>query len=78
MEAIMQGAAMRLRPKLMTVSVIIAGLLPVMYSDAIGADVMKRIAAPLIGGMLTAPLLSLIVIPSIYLWWHEKDISNAN
>lgn len=76
--AIIQGAAMRLRPKLMTVSVIVAGLLPVMYSGAIGADVMKRIAAPLIGGMLTAPLLSLIVIPSIYLWWHEKSLHQPN
>ncbi len=68
--AIMQGAAMRLRPKLMTVSVIVVGLLPVMFSDAIGADVMKRVAAPLIGGMLTAPLLSLLVVPSLYLWWQ--------
>ena len=71
-EAIIQGAAMRLRPKMMTVSVIVAGLLPVMFSSAIGADVMKRIAAPLIGGMVTAPLLSLIVIPVLYLWWHER------
>ncbi|HEY5993015.1 MAG TPA: CusA/CzcA family heavy metal efflux RND transporter [Gallionellaceae bacterium] len=71
-DAIIQGAAMRLRPKMMTVSVIVAGLLPVMFSSAIGADVMKRIAAPLIGGMVTAPLLSLIVMPTLYLWWHEK------
>jgi Cu(I)/Ag(I) efflux system membrane protein CusA/SilA len=67
-QAVTQGAVQRLRPKLMTVSVIVAGLLPVMFSDAIGADVMKRIAAPLVGGMLTAPLLSLLVIPVIYLW----------
>ncbi len=71
-EAIIHGAALRLRPKMMTVSVIVAGLLPVMFSDAIGTDVMKRIAAPLIGGMITAPLLSLIVIPAVYLWWHER------
>ncbi len=70
--AIIQGAALRLRPKMMTVCVIVAGLLPVMFSNAIGTDVMKRIAAPLIGGMLTAPLLSLVVIPMIYLWWQEK------
>jgi copper/silver efflux system protein len=74
-EAIMQGAVLRLRPKLMTVSVIIAGLLPVMYGQATGTDVMKRIAAPLIGGMVTAPLLSLIVIPVVYLWWQEKRLS---
>jgi Cu(I)/Ag(I) efflux system membrane protein CusA/SilA len=70
-EAIMQGAVQRLRPKLMTVSVIIAGLLPVMFGDETGTDVMKRIAAPLIGGMVTAPLLSLIIIPVVYLWWQE-------
>jgi Cu(I)/Ag(I) efflux system membrane protein CusA/SilA len=73
-EAIMQGAVLRLRPKLMTVSVIIAGLLPVMFGQATGTDVMKRIAAPLIGGMVTAPLLSLIVIPVVYLWWQEKTL----
>lgn len=70
--AIIQGAAMRLRPKMMTVSVIVAGLLPVMFSHETGADVMKRIAAPLIGGMVTAPLLSLIVIPLVYLFWQER------
>ena len=75
--AIMQGAAQRLRPKLMTVSVIVVGLLPVMYSDAIGADVMKRVAAPLIGGMLTAPLLSLLVIPTLYLWWQGAALERG-
>ena len=77
-EAIIQGAAMRLRPKMMTVTVIVAGLLPVMFSGAIGADVMKRIAAPLIGGMVTAPLLSLIVIPTLYLWWHERSFDRSH
>jgi Cu(I)/Ag(I) efflux system membrane protein CusA/SilA len=72
--AIMQGAVLRLRPKLMTVSVIIAGLLPVMYGQATGTDVMKRIAAPLIGGMVTAPLLSLIIMPVVYLWWQERSL----
>jgi Cu(I)/Ag(I) efflux system membrane protein CusA/SilA len=71
-EAIIQGAVLRLRPKMMTVSVIIAGLLPVMYGQEIGTDVMKRIAAPLIGGMVTAPILSLIIIPVVYLWRQEK------
>lgn len=65
-EAILSGALLRLRPKAMTVAVILGGLLPVMLSDAAGADVMKRIAAPLIGGMISAPLFSLIVIPSVY------------
>ena len=63
---ILAGALLRLRPKAMTVAVILGGLLPVMFSDEAGADVMKRIAAPLIGGMITAPLFSLIVIPAVY------------
>ncbi len=71
---VMRGAVMRLRPKMMTVSVIVAGLLPVMFSDAVGTDVMKRIAAPLVGGMITAPLLSLIVVPVIYLGWQERKL----
>ena len=70
--AIVQGALLRIRPKIMTVSVIVAGLIPVMVSSGTGADVMKRIAAPLVGGMISAPLLSLIVIPVIYAWWQEK------
>src|SRR3990170_4568493 len=72
--AIVQGALMRIRPKVMTVSVIVAGLIPVMVSSGTGADVMKRIAAPLVGGMISAPLLSLIVIPVIYAWWQEKNL----
>ena len=74
---VMRGAVQRLRPKMMTVSVIVAGLLPVMFSDAVGTDVMKRIAAPLVGGMITAPLLSLIVIPVIYLGWQEKQLART-
>ena len=74
-EAIVQGALLRIRPKMMTVSVILAGLLPVMFSEGTGTEVMKRIAAPLLGGMLTAPLLSLIVIPVLYSWWKERSIA---
>jgi copper/silver efflux system protein len=77
LSAVIAGAALRLRPKMMTVSVIVVGLLPVMFSDAVGTDVMKRIAAPLVGGMLTAPLLSLVVIPLIYLGWQEKKLTSA-
>jgi len=73
--AIVEGALLRIRPKLMTVSVILAGLAPIMASDATGADVMKRIAAPLVGGMITAPLLSLIIIPVLYSIWQERRIS---
>ncbi len=73
-QAIIHGALLRIRPKMMTVSVIVAGLIPVMVSSGTGADVMKRIAAPLVGGMITAPLLSLIVIPVVYAWWQEKNL----
>jgi len=72
-QAIVQGALLRVRPKMMTVAVIVAGLLPVMFSDGAGSDVMKRIAAPLVGGMLTAPLLSLFVIPALYWLWHRRQ-----
>jgi Cu(I)/Ag(I) efflux system membrane protein CusA/SilA len=65
-EAIREGAVLRVRPKAMTVSVIIAGLLPIMWSQGTGSEVMQRIAAPMIGGMITAPLLSLFVIPVAY------------
>lgn len=64
--ALVAGALLRLRPKAMTVAVILGGLVPVMLSDAAGADIMQRIAAPMIGGMLTAPLFSLLVIPAVY------------
>lgn len=70
--AIIQGALLRVRPKMMTVAVIVAGLLPVMFSAGAGADVMKRIAAPLVGGMVTAPLLSLFVIPVLYWLWQQR------
>ncbi len=73
-QAIIQGALMRARPKMMTVAVIVAGLLPVMFSNGTGSDVMKRIAAPLVGGMLTAPLLSLFVIPVLYSLWQGRSL----
>jgi len=71
LRALIRGASSRVRPKAMTVAVIIGGLLPVMAGDGLGSDVMKRIAAPLVGGMLTAPLLSLILVPVIYEWWQR-------
>ncbi len=76
--AIVQGALLRVRPKLMTVAVIMAGLLPVMFSDGTGSDVMKRIAAPLLGGMVTAPLLSLLVIPVLYELWLARDMATSH
>ena len=62
--AIEEGAVLRVRPKAMTVAVIMAGLLPIMLSEGTGAEVMQRIAAPMVGGMITAPLLSMLVLPA--------------
>lgn len=73
-EAIVEGALLRIRPKIMTVSVIIAGLLPILFSQEAGADVMKRIAAPLAGGMISAAFLSLILIPVVYSLWYGKTL----
>ncbi|MES2721340.1 MAG: efflux RND transporter permease subunit [Pseudomonadota bacterium] len=64
--AIHEGAVQRVRPKAMTVAVIVAGLLPILWGSGTGSEVMQRIAAPMIGGMLTAPLLSLLVVPGVY------------
>jgi Cu(I)/Ag(I) efflux system membrane protein CusA/SilA len=71
--AVMEGAVMRLRPKLMTVLANIFGLMPVMIAVGTGSDTMKRIAAPLIGGLTTSMVLTLIVLPAIYVIWKEKD-----
>jgi Cu(I)/Ag(I) efflux system membrane protein CusA/SilA len=65
-EAIMSGAAGRVRPKMMTVAAIMAGLLPIMWSHGTGSEVMQRIAVPMIGGMVSSTLLTLLVIPAIY------------
>ena len=70
--AIVEGAVLRVRPKAMTVAVIIAGLLPIMLSAGTGSELMQRIAAPMVGGMITAPLLSLFVVPAIYLLWKRR------
>jgi copper/silver efflux system protein len=71
--AIDEGAVQRVRPKAMTVAVIVAGLFPIMWSDGAGSEVMQRIAAPMIGGMLTAPLLSMFVIPAAYLLMRRRS-----
>ena len=76
-DAIFQGAVTRVRPKIMTASVILAGLIPIMWSHGTGADVMKRIAAPMVGGIITSVILTLGVYPVIYyLWkgWEVKDV----
>lgn len=68
-EAIEEGAALRVRPKMMTVTAIMAGLMPIMWSHGTGSEVMKRIAAPMVGGMVSATILTLIVVPAIYGLW---------
>ena len=73
-DAIMHGAVKRVRPKLMTVGVILAGLIPIMFSDGAGADVMKRIAAPMIGGVITSEILELTVYPAIYMIWRGRGL----
>ncbi|QFY90180.1 efflux RND transporter permease subunit [Magnetovirga frankeli] len=72
--AIIEGAVQRVRPKAMTVATIIAGLIPIFIGTGTGSEVMSRIAAPMIGGMITAPLLSLFVLPAVYLLWKRREL----
>jgi Cu(I)/Ag(I) efflux system membrane protein CusA/SilA len=74
LDAIQEGAVLRVRPKAMTVAVILAGLIPIMWSHGTGSEVMQRIAAPMVGGMVTAPLLSLFVVPAVYLLIRRRQI----
>jgi len=74
-DSIMYGAVKRIRPKIMTVSVILAGLIPIMFSHGTGADVMKRIAAPMVGGVITSTILELIIYPAIYMIWRSRGLS---
>ena len=77
-EAIMEGAVQRVRPKMMTVAAIMGGLLPIMWTTGTGADVMKRIAAPMIGGMVSSTILTLIVIPVLYFIWKRRIRSSGS
>ncbi len=79
-EAIVHGAVKRVRPKLMTVTAAFMGLMPIMWSTGTGADVMKRVAAPMVGGLATSFLMELLVYPAIYLlWkWHTEVRQQAN
>jgi Cu(I)/Ag(I) efflux system membrane protein CusA/SilA len=76
-EAIVHGAVKRLRPKAMTVAAAMMGLLPIMWSTGTGADLMKRIAAPMVGGLATSFLLELLVYPAIYLLWRRRELPAA-
>ena len=75
--SVTEGAVERVRPKMMTVTAIMAGLLPILWSQGTGADVMKRIAAPMVGGMLTSTVLTLAVIPVVYSLWKEGTLSRT-
>jgi Cu(I)/Ag(I) efflux system membrane protein CusA/SilA len=75
-EAVREGALERLRPVMMTVTAITAGLAPILWSSGTGADVMKRIASPMVGGMVSATLLTLVVIPAIYLLWRRWQVGH--
>ncbi len=75
--AIHEGAVLRVRPKAMTVAVILAGLLPIMFGTGTGSELMQRIAAPMVGGMITAPLLSMLVIPAAWLLMRRGRTTNA-
>ncbi len=74
-EAIIEGALLRVRPIMMTVAAIIAGLLPIMLGGGTGSEVMRRIAAPMVGGMVSATILTLVVIPAAYMVWKSRFIN---
>jgi len=74
-EAVIEGALLRIRPIMMTVAAIIAGLLPIMLGSGTGSEVMRRIAAPMVGGMVSATLLTLVVIPAVFLLWKKSSIT---
>jgi len=73
-QAIDEGAVQRVRPKMMTVMTMTLGLLPLLWSHGAGADVMKRIAAPMIGGLVTSTILTLLIIPAIYAIWKGRGL----
>jgi Cu(I)/Ag(I) efflux system membrane protein CusA/SilA len=75
-EAIVHGAVKRVRPKMMTVMAAMMGLMPIMWSQGTGADVMKRIAAPMIGGLLTSFIMELLVYPPVYFQWKWRMLAD--
>ena len=75
-EAVLHGAGLRVRPVMMTTATIIFGLLPVLYGSGTGSEVMSRIAAPMVGGMVSAIILTLLILPAIYLMWRKQQLKN--
>jgi len=78
MQAVIEGALLRLRPKVMTVSTVVAGLLPIMWSTSAGAEVMKPLATPVLGGMVSSLLHVLVVTPVIFYWIHERKLKKEH
>ncbi len=76
-DAVVEGAVERVRPKMMTVTAIMAGLLPILWGSGTGASVMKRIAAPMVGGMVSSTILTLVVIPAVYSLWKERGLAGT-
>ena len=75
--AIQEGAGMRIRPIMMTAATVIVGLLPILYGAGTGSEVMSRIAAPMVGGMVSSVLLTLFVLPAIYFLWKKKKVKGG-
>jgi Cu(I)/Ag(I) efflux system membrane protein CusA/SilA len=78
MEAVTEGALLRLRPKVMTVSTVVASLLPIMWTTSAGAEVMKPLATPVLGGMVSSLLHVLIVTPVIFFWLRERELKKVD
>ena len=76
-QAVVDGSLLRVRPIMMTVAATVAGLLTVMLGGGTGSEVMRRIAAPMVGGMISATILTLVVIPALFLLWRERLIRDA-
>jgi Cu(I)/Ag(I) efflux system membrane protein CusA/SilA len=75
--AVLEGTVQRVRPKVMTVAAMTCGLLPLLWADAAGADVMKRIAAPMVGGLISSTFLTLELIPVVYTFWRRRQLGAA-
>lgn len=76
-DSVTEGAVQRVRPKMMTVMSTMLGLLPLMWSLGTGADMMKRIAAPMVGGLITSTVLTLVIIPVVYSVWKERELRKS-
>jgi Cu(I)/Ag(I) efflux system membrane protein CusA/SilA len=76
-QAVVEGALLRIRPVIMTVAATIGGLLPIMFGGGTGSEVMRRIAAPMVGGMVSATILTLAVIPALFLLWKQRVLKEG-